>query len=58
MEVSDGNSNRIAAFNIQVGKNYLWRFDIEANEYNGDFYNNVNVWGVTEIPLPQEQAQQ
>ena len=37
--VSDGENGRIAWFNLQAGKKYHLRLDVNANEYNDRWYN-------------------
>ena len=39
--------DRIKQFNIQLGYTYKVEFDIDANEYQGKWYNNINAWNVT-----------
>jgi hypothetical protein len=39
--------DRIKQFNIQLGYTYKVEFDIDANEYQGKWYNKINAWNVT-----------
>lgn len=39
--------DRIKQFNIQLGYTYKVEFDIDANEYQGKYYNKINAWNVT-----------
>ena len=47
--------DKIKQFNIQQGGEYLVKFDINAREYNGRWYNDVRAWKVE--PAQAEQAQ-
>ncbi len=40
-------SDRIQSFNIQLGETLLVRFDIDAHEYNGRWYNSIRAFGVS-----------
>lgn len=40
-------------FNIQLGGEYTVRFDIDAREYNGKWYNDVGAWSVTMVNAPE-----
>lgn len=42
--------DKLKQFNVQQGSEYLVKFDINAREYNGRWYNDVRAWKV-------EQAQ-
>lgn len=46
---------KIEQFNIQDGGVYDVYFDIDAREYNGKWYNSVNVWKVAQ---PQNESPQ
>lgn len=48
-DVSDGDSGRIARLNIQQGKRYHVWFDIDANEYNGKWYNHIRAYDAREV---------
>ena len=39
-------NDKIDQFNIQVGEFLTVQFDINAREYNGRWFNSVNVWNV------------
>lgn len=40
---------RINAMNIQVGESLRVSFDIDAHEYQGRWFNNINAWKVDRI---------
>lgn len=46
--VSDGQVGRLARFDSLVGKTVTVSFDIDAHEYEGRWFNELNVWGVIE----------
>ena len=48
---------KIAQFNIQVGQYITVSLDINAHEYNGRWYNEINAFKV-EYPGVQQQAPQ
>lgn len=52
-EVSDGTTGRIAQFGIKKGKKYRISFDIEAQEYNGTWYNKIRAYKVE--PTDEEE---
>lgn len=59
IQVSDGLNNRIEQFKSLMGKDVRIFFDIDANEYNGRWFNKINAWGVKELETtPPEQEQQ
>lgn len=45
---------KIKEYNIQVGSEVTVKFDINAREYNGRWYNDVRAWKVE--PAQAEQA--
>jgi hypothetical protein len=47
-KVSDGQQGRIARFDSLIGKTVTVSFDIDAREYEGRWYNEINAWGVME----------
>ena len=62
-------SDKISLFNIQSGEELRVSFDIDAHEYNGKWYNQINAWRVEQAqaqvqaqpqvqPQPQAQPQQ
>ena len=58
-------SDKISLFNIQSGEELRVSFDIDAHEYNGKWYNQINAWKVEQVQAqvqqqaqPQPQAQQ
>ena len=46
--VSDGQTGRIAHFDSLVSKTVTVSFDIDAHEYEGRWFNEINAWGVME----------
>lgn len=46
--VSDGQVGRIARFESLIGKNVTVSFDIDAHEWQGRWFNELNAWGVVE----------
>lgn len=38
--------DKITEFNLQVGEEVTVSFDINAREYNGRWFNSVNVWNI------------
>lgn len=55
--VSDGQVGRLARFDSLVGKMVTVSFDIDAHEYEGRWFNELNAWGIMEyIPTDTRQA--
>lgn len=54
-EVSDGQAGRIARLGITKGRKYRIFFEIEAQQYNGRWYNTVRAWDarLTDEPLEE-----
>lgn len=48
--------DKIKQFNIQQGGEYLVKFDINAREYNGRWYNDVRAWKVEPAQEPAQEA--
>ena len=46
--MSDGQVGRLARFDSLVGKTVTVSFDIDAHEYEGRWFNELNAWGVIE----------
>ena len=46
--VSDGQVGRLARFDSLVGKTVTVSFDIDAREYEGRWFNELNAWGIME----------
>lgn len=46
--------DKIKSFNIQIGQELTVSFDIDAREYNGNWYNSIRAWKVA----PATQAPQ
>lgn len=46
--VSDGQVGRIARFYSLIGKMVTVSFDIDAHEYEGRWFNEINAWGIVE----------
>lgn len=43
-DVSDGTQGRIERLGITKGRKYRIFFEIEAQQYNGRWFNNVRAW--------------
>lgn len=60
VEVSDGQSARIAQFDAMIGKEVVISFDITAREYQGKWYNSVRAYGIRSkqavAPAPPTEA--
>ncbi len=50
--------DKIANMNIQAGEELTVSFDIDAHEYNGRWFNNINAWKVDRVQpgVPQQPA--
>ena len=46
--VSDGQVGRLARFASMIGKTVTVSFDIDAHEYEGRWFNEINAWGIME----------
>ena len=46
--VSDGQVGRLARFDSLVCKTVTVSFDIDAHEYQGRWFNELNAWGIIE----------
>lgn len=65
-DVRDGREGRIARLKIQEGKRMKVWFDVDANEYQGRWYNNITAWDAREVEdsqqgrvaEPQQQTEQ
>ena len=53
-------AEKIQQFNIQLGEMLTVSIDINANEYQGRWYNKINAWQVQRVAVgqPQQQAAQ
>ena len=60
--VRDGLQQRIARFASMIGKKVTVSFDIDAHEFEGRWFNDVQAWGIMEhvvgVVIPQQQTQQ
>ncbi len=54
--VSDGQVGRIARFDSLIGKTVTVSFDIDAREYEGRWYNEINAWGILEYINQTQRA--
>lgn len=50
--------DKLKQFNIQQGGEYLVKFDINAREYNGRWYNDARAWKVEPAQAEQAPAQE
>ena len=51
--VRDGQQNRIKHFESMIGKTVKVSFDIDAHEYQGRWFNDIDAWGVMEYVVGQ-----
>ena len=58
IDVSDGEVGRIAKFDTMFGRDVVVRFDIEANEYQGKWYNHIKAYGIREVEAEEKQPAQ
>ena len=54
--VSDGQVGRIARFDSLIGKTVTVSFDIDAREYEGRWFNEINAWGILEYINQTQRA--
>jgi hypothetical protein len=54
--VSDGQVGRIARFESLIGKTVTVSFDIDAREYEGRWFNEINAWGIMEYINQTQRA--
>jgi hypothetical protein len=54
--VRDGQVGRIARFESLIGKTVTVSFDIDANEYQGRWYNTLGAWGILEYINTTQRA--
>lgn len=54
--VSDGQVGRLARFDSLVGKTVTVSFDIDAHEYEGRWFNEINAWGIMEYINQTQRA--
>ena len=58
IDVRDGLTGRIAQWDQFIGKSVNIRFDINAREYNGRWFNSLNAWGISPTePAADTQAE-
>lgn len=50
--------DKLKQFNIQQGGEYLVKFEINAREYNGRWYNDIRAWKVEPAQAGQAPAQE
>ena len=50
-------AEKIQQFNIQLGEMLTVSIDINANEYQGRWYNKINAWQVQRLATGQGQQQ-
>ena len=51
LEVSDGQSGRIARFDSLIGAVVEVSFEIDAHEYNGRWFNSIRAFGINSIGI-------
>ena len=54
--VSDGQVGRLARFDSLIGKTVTVSFDIDAHEYEGRWFNEINAWGIMEYINTTQRA--
>lgn len=50
-------AEKIQQFNIQLGEMLTVSIEINANEYQGRWYNKINAWQVQRVAVGQPQQQ-
>lgn len=50
-------AEKIQQFNIQLGETLTVSIEINANEYQGRWYNKINAWQVQRVAAGQPQQQ-
>lgn len=50
--------DKIQQFNITAGEVLTVHFDIDANEYQGKWYNRIRAWKVSRGAMEQQMAQE
>ena len=58
VKVMNGGLERVKTWDRFIGKNVVIEFDIDANEYNGKYYNNITAWKIkgTDPEPPKDEA--
>lgn len=56
-EVRDGLTSRIAHFDTFIGKEVIIHFDINAHEFQGRWYNQIEAWGI-KLAHPEEKEEE
>jgi hypothetical protein len=56
--VRDGLQQRIARFESLMGKTVTVSFDLDAHEFEGRWFNDVQAWGIMEYVVGGGRAQQ
>jgi hypothetical protein len=56
--VRDGLQQRIARFESLMGKTVMVSFDLDAHEFEGRWFNDVQAWGIMEYVVGGGRAQQ
>ena len=54
-DVKDGQVGRIDRFKSMIGKTVKVSFDLDAHEFEGKWYNEINAWGIMEYVVGQQQ---
>lgn len=42
---------------LSVGQEVTITFDIRGREYNGRYYNNLQAWELTSVPIPEGESE-
>jgi len=48
VDVSDGQTGRVAQWDGMIGKNVVIQFDIDAREWQGKWFNSLRAWAIKE----------
>lgn len=46
VDVSDGQTDRVAQWDGMIGKNVVIQFDIDAREWQGRWFNSLRAWAI------------
>lgn len=56
--VRDGLQQRIARFASMIGKTVTVSFDLDAHEFEGRWFNDIQAWGIMEYVVSGSREQQ
>jgi hypothetical protein len=49
--------NRVGEFDSMIGKKVVVKFDIDAREYQGKWYNSIRAYGIKEVLTEEEKVE-